>query len=102
MNELEALRQQRMQQMQQQAQEQAQVEQQVAQAEALVKQRMTKAAIERYSTLKSAHPEKAVQVLVVLAQMIQSGQVGVVDDKHLKLLLTKMQPEKKEFKITRK
>ncbi len=98
MDELEQLRQQRL----QQAAEEQQALQQVQQVETLVKSKMTKDAVSRYATLKSAHPDKAMQVLLVLAQLIQSKQAMVIDDQHLKMLLTKINPEKREFKITRK
>jgi DNA-binding TFAR19-related protein (PDSD5 family) len=106
MDELEALRQQRLEglqrQMQQQSEEDAEAQQQISQLESVVKSKMTKDAIARYSTLKSAHPEKAIQTLVLLAQLIEAKQVDIIDDQHLKMLLVKINPEKREFKITRK
>lgn len=69
-----------------------------AQVEQLVKQHLTKEAIQRYGNIKAAYPQKAMQVVAVLAQAIQEGQVSVVDDKMLKSLLEKMQT-KVEFNI---
>lgn len=87
--------------MQQQAQEQEQLQQQIQQLEIMVKQVLTKEALERYSNLKTAFPDRAVQLLVILAQAIQSGQISKIDDNTLKELLKKLTPEKREFKIKR-
>ena len=88
--------------LQQQSNEQAQMQQQVAQIEEVVKQFFTKEALARYGNLKTAHQEKAIQLLLVLLQAIQKGQIkGKIDDIMLKKLLEKMTPAKKEFKINR-
>ncbi len=102
MDGLEQLRQSRLLELQQETIEEQQAQQQISQLEALVKSKMTKEAISRYATLKSAHPEKAMQTLLVLAQLIQAKQVTIIDDMHLRMLLTKINPEKRDFKITRK
>jgi len=73
--------------------------QQVAQLEAMVKPVFTKDALERYGTIKAAFPDKAVQLLVVLAQFIQSGKVRQVDDSLLKKLLTQLTPKKRDIQI---
>ena len=88
-------------QMQQQAGEEDQLKQQVAQLEIIVKQALTKEALQRYGNLKAAYPEKAVQLLVVLAQALQSGQITKIDDNTLKDILKKITPEKKDIKIKR-
>jgi programmed cell death protein 5 len=98
---LELLKQQQLGAMQQQDQEQQQLQQQIAQLEAIVKQTFTKEALERYGNLKAAFPEKAVQLLVILTQAIQSGQISKIDDQALKEILKKITPEKKDFKIRR-
>ncbi len=86
----------------QQSDEQSQVQQQIEQMESVVKQFFTKDALARYGNLKAAHQEKAVQLLVVLFQAIQKGQVqGKIEDELLKKILQQMTPEKKEFKINR-
>lgn len=102
MDGLEQLRQSRLLELQQETAEEQQAQQQIAQLEALVKSKMTKEAVSRYAALKSMHPEKAMQALLVLAQLIQAKQAAVIDDIHLKMLLAKINPEKKEFTITRK
>lgn len=86
----------------QQSDEQSQIQQQIEQMESAVKQFFTKDALERYGNLKTAHQEKAIQLLVVLFQAIQKGQIkGKIEDELLKKILQQMTPEKKEFKISR-
>jgi programmed cell death protein 5 len=98
---LEDLKQTQLNQTQQQPSEEEQLKQQVQQLEALVKQSFTKEALERYGNLKTAYPERTVQLLVVLAQALQSGQLTNIDDITLKEILKKISPEKKDIKIKR-
>ena len=93
------LRERQLGQIQQQAQEQEQMQQQIAQLETIVKQVFTKEALERYGNLRTAYPDRAVQLLVILAQAIQSSQIAKIDDDALKQILKKLTPGKKEFKI---
>ena len=87
---------------QQQSDEQSQIQQQIEQMESVVKQFFTRDALARYGNLKSAHQEKAVQLLVVLFQAIQKGQVqGKIEDELLKKILEQLAPAKKELKIKR-
>ena len=87
---------------QQQAQEHAQIQQQVEQMESVVRQFLSKEALARYGSLKAAHQEKALQLLVVLFQAIQKGQVkGKIEDALLKKVLEQLATAKKEFKIKR-
>ena len=106
MDELEELKQKRMSELQQQtddsAQQEAEMQQQIQELENVVKQRFTKEALERYGNLKTAHAEKALQVLVVIGQMLQAGQLTIIDDDTLKDVLRKLAPPKKDFRITRK
>ena len=106
MDELETLRQKKLDQLQLQQQEQfnqeLQLAQQIGALENLVKPKLTKDALQRYSNVKSAHPEKAVQLLVILAQIVQSGKLPKITDEQLKSILLKITPKQKEFKITRK
>lgn len=85
--------------LQQQTGEQAQLEQQIEQLEMMVRQVFTKDALSRYGNIKAAHPKKAVQVLVVLGQLIQQGKIKQINDAQLKEILKKLTPEKKDFKI---
>ena len=86
----------------QHGQEQAQIQQQVEQIEEVVRQFLTKEALERYGNLKTAHQDKSLQVLLVLFQAIQKGQIkGKIDDSTLKKVLEQLTPKKKEIKIRR-
>ena len=107
MDELEELKRKRLEELKKQQEseindqinEQAQLQQQIEQLEAVVKQIFTKEALQRYGNLKAANPEKAVQILVVLGQAIQQGQIQQIGDAQLKEILKKLTPEKREFKI---
>ena len=88
--------------LQQQTQEQAQIQQQIEFMEDAVKQMLTKDALTRYGNLKTAHQEKALQLLVILFQAIQKGQIkSKIDDLTLKKILEQLTPKKKEIKIKR-
>lgn len=82
-------------------QEEMQMQQQIQQLESIVKQALSKEALERYGNLKAAYPDKAVQILVVLANAIQQGQIKEIDDNTLKEILKKLSPKKKDIKIKR-
>ncbi len=97
MNELEALKRKKLEMMQQQysatlesqMQEEQQLHQQIAQLEFAMKQMMSSEALQRYGNVKLAHPEKALQALVVLAQVVQRNH-GRIDDKTLKNVLSQL------------
>ena len=107
MDELEAIRQRKLAELQeqlqsqivQQNQEEDQLRSQIEQLEAFVKPRLTQAALSRYGNIKTAFPDKAVQVLVILYQAMAKRNVQQIDDEELKGLLKELEPEKKEFKI---
>lgn len=106
MNSLDTIRQKKTEQlrarMQGQQEAYAEEKQQLDQLEATVKQYLTAEAQERYSTIKTAHPEEAVQLLVVIARALQAGQLrGKVDDAALKSLAGRLS-SKREITITRK
>lgn len=105
MNDIEELKRKKLEELQRQQQfdsEEGEIQQQIAQLELLVKKVLTKKALERYGNLKTAHPELAIQLLVLLGQAVQSGQIKTVDDEALKNLLMRMQPKKHRFKMIRK
>jgi programmed cell death protein 5 len=87
--------------MQSQAREQLEMQQRIAELESVVKQLFTKEALERYGNIKAADPDKAVQVIAVIGQMVQAGRAQVIDDETLKGLLSRLAPPKKEFRINR-
>ena len=87
---------------QQRAQDQAQMQQQIEYMEDAVKQFFTKEALARYGNLKTAHQDKALQLLLVLFQAIQKGQIqSKIDDSILKKILDQLAPKKREMKIKR-
>jgi len=105
MSDLEELRRKKLEELQQQSesgqQQQEQMAQQLQALENIVKQKLTKEALERYSNIKIAHPETAMQLLAVLGQYIQSGHNETITDEQLKELLTKIQTKKREINIRR-
>ena len=98
---LEELRINQPEQLPQQAQEEEQLKRQIEQLEMIVRQALTKEALQRYGNLKVAFPDRAVQLLVILAQTIQSGQINKIDDNTLKEILKKLSPKKRDVKIKR-
>ena len=104
--ELEELKRKKLEELQQrqfeQSQEDVQFQQQIEQLESIVRQHLTKDALERYGNIKAAQPEKAVQVLAVLGQIIQSGKLDMINDDLFKEILMKITPKKKDIKITRR
>ena len=88
--------------LQQQTQEQSQLQQQIEQMEEIVRQFMTREALARYGNLKTAHHEKALQLLAIIFQAIQKGQIqSQIDDSTLRKILEQLTPKKKEIKIKR-
>jgi len=85
---------------QQTSEEEQRLQQEIEMLEQTVKSRMTKEALQRYSNIRIAHPELALNLLLVLARAIQANQIGVIDDSQLKEILKQMQSvEKKDFNI---
>ena len=82
--------------------ENVQLQQQLEEMETAVKQFFTKEALVRFGNLKTAHKEKALQLIVVLFQAIQKGQVqGQIDDGLLKKILGQLTPKQRDIKINR-
>ncbi len=78
------------------------IQQQVAAMETIAKQHLSSEAITRYGALKSAHPQKAIQVIAVIAQLVQQNQIQEkLTDAQFKQLLQHLEPQKRETKITR-
>ena len=112
MSTLEELRAQRVAELQQQqmqqfqspeAQQEFALRQQLSQLEEGVKRHLSKDALSRYGTLKVAHPDNAIQLLLVLGRLIQAGRVAAeISDDQLKELLRQLPPQKRETKITRR
>ena len=82
-------------------QQQAESKAQLSQLETIVKSRLEGNALARYGAIKAANPEMGEKLTLLLAQFIQRGVQKISDD-DLKMLLNKVTPQKKEFRITRK
>jgi len=106
MDELAEIRKQRLaelqnQQMQNQIQEQEKFQHQVDELEMLVKQHLTSEALQRYSNIRTANPELAIKVLAVVSHLMQTQNIAMINDDQMKMILQKIAPAKKEFKIKR-
>lgn len=80
--------------------EQQDAAERLAALEAQVKPHLTRDAITRLGTVKTAHPELAMKAVMVLSQLIQRGQ-KTVDDDQLKAVLKEL-GEKKDITIKRR
>ncbi|MUV89092.1 DNA-binding protein [Halapricum sp. CBA1109] len=109
--ELEKLRQKKMEQMQEQqgggdareAQE-ARQQQAEAQKEAMLKQHLTDGARKRLNTVKMSKPEVAEKVEQQVVAIAQSGRLGDqrIDEDQMKELLKELTPDSKSFNIRRR
>lgn len=109
--ELEKLRQEKMEQMRdqqqgqgnQEAQEAAQ-QQAEAQREAVLKQHLTDGARKRLNTVKMSKPDVAEQVERQIVAIAQSGRLGGdrIDEDQMKELLSELTPDSKSFNIRRR
>lgn len=106
MNEIDEIRQKRLEELQTQINnnqaDQQQFQQQVEMLESVVRQKLSKDALSRYGNVKAAHPDKAVQVLAVIGQLIEQNNVTQISDEDLKEILRRLTPAKRETKIVRK
>lgn len=101
---IEEIRQKKLQELQSQMDEKAAEEQKAIQQinaiESMAKQAMAPEAIARYSMLKTAHPEKALQAIAMIAQAASKNQLAEkVTDEQFKTLLMRMEPENKKTRI---
>ncbi|MBI4017033.1 MAG: hypothetical protein HY363_05065 [Candidatus Aenigmarchaeota archaeon] len=78
----------------------AEAEQQIVQLECAVKSIMSPDARSRFANIKLASPQRAVQVLLVLAQLVHAGGIEQIDDASFRDVLVKMQS--KETRLFRK
>ena len=73
--------------------------------EEAVKAHLTKEALQRYGTLKLAHPETATQLIIAVAQAIEAGKLkGMLGDGQLKEALqqlSRLTHKDKETRIRR-
>ena len=102
MSDLEEIKKRKIQEMMAAQGEEQQAQQQIHQLETMIKQFLSKEALERYGNLKVAYANKAMNVLVILSQMIQKGHIkSQISDSQLKEILKSME-KKRDIKITRK
>ncbi len=88
---------------QEEIQKQLELQKQIQVLETTVKKYLTREAITRYGNIKAAHPQKAIEIITILAQLIQSGQIKEqLDDAQFKEILLNMQEPKQPTKITRR
>ncbi|MEA3378823.1 MAG: DNA-binding protein [Nanoarchaeota archaeon] len=91
------------QELQNQLTKQQELQQQIAILENFVKKYLDAKAISRLGNIKTAHPEKALQVIAFIAQSVQAGQIKAkLNDMQFRELLMMIQPKKNETKIIRK
>ncbi|KZX16222.1 DNA-binding protein [Methanobrevibacter filiformis] len=107
MDNLDELRQKRMQELQQQAiaaenQQRMQQEMEMQKKQAMI-QILTPEAKNRLTNLRLTKPEFVDQVELQLIQLVQSGKVqNKITDDQLKILLQKLTPKKRDINITRR
>ena len=106
-NELDALRQKKLQELQSRAQQEAVAQEQAKQVEAqkamLMRQILTPEARERLSNLRMTRPDVVEQVEDQLLMLVRSGRVSQqIDDYMMRQILRKVMPTKREIKIERR
>ncbi|MDH3364775.1 MAG: DNA-binding protein [Thermoplasmata archaeon] len=106
-NELDALRQKKLQELQLRAQQEVASQEQTKQAEAqraqIMRQILTPEARERLANLRMTRPDAVDQVENQLLMLAQSGRISQqVDDYTLRQILRKVMPTKREIKIERR
>jgi programmed cell death protein 5 len=113
-DDIEELRQKKMEQLQEQAQGggqgqvdeeelQRQQEQAEAQKQALLRQHLTDGARKRLNTVKMSKPEFGEQVEQQVVALAQSGRLGDrIDEEQMKSLLKELQPDDDGYNIRRR
>jgi len=109
--ELEKLRQERMEQLRDQAggedaeeAQQAAQQQAEAQRKAVLRQHLTEEARKRLNTVKMSKPDVAEQIERQVVAIAQSGRLGgqKIDEDQMKELLSELTPDSKSFNIRRR
>ena len=106
-DELEVLRQRKLQELQIQAQQQAAAQEQQkrldAEKQTLMRQLLTPEARERLANLRMTRPDVVESVENQLIMLVQSGRITQqIDDYTLRQILRKVMPQKREIKIERR
>ncbi len=77
------------------------LQEEVARLEGIVKSKLSKDALLRYGNVKAAHKDLALNLVLILSNLIQQGKIqGQISDAQLKDLLRQLSA-KKSFKIKR-
>jgi len=106
-DELEVLRQRKMQELQLQAQQEAMAREQAKQVDAqkqmVMRQLLTPEARERLANLRMTRPDVVESVENQLIMLVQAGRITQqIDDYTLRQILRKVMPQKREIKIERR
>ena len=106
-DELDALRQRKLQELQVRAQQEAFAQEQAKQVDAqkqmLMRQLLTPEARERLANLRMTRPDVVESVENQLIMLVQSGRITQqIDDYTLRQILRKVMPTKREIKIERR
>ncbi|MCX6709458.1 MAG: hypothetical protein NTV63_00680 [Candidatus Woesearchaeota archaeon] len=85
------------------SEDEARLQQEIGMLEQAVKARLTKEALARYANIKIAHPELALNLLLILGRAVQGNQVDFISDSQLREILQQIQAAgKKDFSIMSK
>ena len=108
-DELQRIREQKMEQLKEQAEEpdeeamEQQRQQAEAQKKALLRQYLTDGARKRLNTVKMSKPQVGEQVEQQILALAQSGRIqGKIDEDKMKALLKELTPDSKSFDIKRR
>jgi programmed cell death protein 5 len=108
-DELEQLREERMEELQEKAQEQdgeameAQRQQAEAQKKAVLRQHLTDGARQRLNSVKMSRPQFGEQVEQQVVALARSGRIqGKIDEEKMKQLLKELKPDSKSFNVRRR
>lgn len=81
--------------------QQQELQNRIAEMDSAVKSLMTKEAVQRYTNIKIAFPEKAVNLLILLSQRVRKGKTDEITDEEVKDYLKMMENTKRDFRINK-